>query len=126
MDFDCSWSEDGKKIVFSKLPALRFSSPYQVWVMDADGSNQVQIISGDLDPNNEGSHGPYPIGIDADPELSPDGKKIVFSRLKTGKENIPFGIYQLMVVDVVTKEIEILDESYAKYDSTMKIQGNTR
>ena len=123
MDFDCSWSEDGNKIVFSRLPAPWFSSPSQVWIMDADGSNLEHITSGGLDPNNEGSHGPYPIGIDADPDLSPNGKKIVFSRLKTGKENIPFGIYQLVVVDVVSKEIKILDASYANMIPQWKSKG---
>jgi len=123
MDFDCSWSEDGTKIVFSRLPAPWFSTPSQVWIMEADGTGQVQITTGGPDPNNEGSHGPYPIGIDADPDLSPDNKKIVFSRLKTGKVNVPFGIYELMVVDVETKEIEILDAFYANMIPQWKSKG---
>jgi len=67
--------------------------------MDANGSNQVRITDGGPNPNNEEPHGPYPIGIDADPDLSPDNKKIVFSRLKTGKQNEPFGVYELVLFD---------------------------
>jgi len=123
MDFDCSWSEDGTKIVFSRLPAPWFSTPSQVWLMDADGTNQERITAGGPNPNNEGNHGPYPIGIDADPDLSPDNKKIVFSRLKTGKKNVPFGIYELIVVDVGSKEIEILDSQYANMIPQWKAGG---
>lgn len=123
MDFDCSWSEDGTLIVFNRLPAPWFSQPSQVWLMDSDGTNQEVITNGGPNPNNEGNHGPYPIGIDADPDLSPDNKKIVFSRLKTGMENVPFGIYELIVVDVNTKEIEILDSQYANMIPQWKSGG---
>jgi Tol biopolymer transport system component len=123
MDFDCSWSEDGTLIVFNRLPAPWFSQPSQVWLMDSDGTNQEVITNGGPNPNNEGNHGPYPIGIDADPDLSPDNKKIVFSRLKTGMENVPFGIYELIVVDVNSKEIEILDSQYANMIPQWKYGG---
>ncbi len=113
MDFDCAWSEDGTMIVFNRLPTPWLEVPSQVWLMDADGSNQAQITSGGTNPNNEENQGHYPIGLDADPDLSPDNKKIVFSRLKTGKENIIFGVYELIVIDIDTKEIEILDSQYA-------------
>jgi Tol biopolymer transport system component len=113
MDFDCSWSEDGTKIVFSRLPAPWFENPTQVWLMDADGTNQVKITNGGPNPHGEENQGSYPIGIDADPDLSPDNQKVVFSRLRTGKENFPFGIYELIVVDVETKELVVLDSQYA-------------
>jgi len=123
MDFDCSWSEDGTKIVFSRLPDPWFTVPSQVWLMDSDGTNQEKITNGGPNPNNESNHGPYPIGIDADPDLSPDNKKIVVSRLKTGQENVPFGVYELIVVDVDTKEIEILDSQYANMVPQWKSGG---
>jgi Tol biopolymer transport system component len=123
MDFDCAWSEDGAKIVFNRLPEPWLSVPSQVWLMDSDGTNQEKITDGGLNPNNEENHGMYPIGIDADPDLSPDNQKIVFSRLKTGKENIPFGIFELIVVDVATKEIEILDSQYANMIPQWKANG---
>ena len=100
-------------IVFNRLPTPWLEVPSQVWLMDADGGNQAQITSGGTNPNNEEKQGHYPIGLDADPDLSLDNKKIVFSRLKTAKENIIFGVYELIVIDVETKEIEILDSQYA-------------
>ena len=123
MDFDCAWSEDGTKIVFNRLPAPWLTKPSQVWLMDADGANQEQITEGGSNPNNEENHGLYPIGIDADPDLSPDNKKIVFSRLRTGLENVPFGVYELIVIDVDTREIEILDSHYANMVPQWKSGG---
>ncbi|MEJ2247626.1 MAG: hypothetical protein P8Y80_16355, partial [Acidobacteriota bacterium] len=123
MDFDCAWSEDGTKIVFNRLPEPWLTTPSQVWLMDSDGTNQEKITNGGSNPNNEGNHGLYPIGIDADPDLSPDNKKIVLSRLKTGQENIPFGVYELIVVDVETKEVKILDSKYANMVPQWKSGG---
>lgn len=123
MDFDPSWSEDGTKIVFSRLPTPWFIKPSQVWLMDSNGTNQEIITGGGPNPNNEANHGPYPIGIDADPDLSPDNQKIVFSRLKTGLENAPFGIYELIVVDVDSGEVEILDSQYANMLPQWKSRG---
>ena len=45
--------------------------------------------------------------------LSPDNSQIAFSRLRTGKENEPFGVYQLAILDIPSGEITILDSSYA-------------
>ncbi|MFQ6089294.1 MAG: TolB family protein [Candidatus Methanofastidiosia archaeon] len=123
MDFDCSWSEDGTKIVFSRLPLPAFSKPTEVWLMDSDGTNREKITNGGSNPNNEGPHGVYPIGIDADPDLSPDNKKIVFSRLITGKRNEGFGVYELIIIDVDTKREEILDSRYANMVPEWKSEG---
>ena len=124
-DFDCSWSEDGSKIVFSRLPTqdFPFLVPSQIWLMDADGSNKQKITDGGSNPDNEEPHGNYPIGIDADPDLSPDNSKIVFSRLKTGKENEPFGVYELVIVDVETREETVLDSNFANMIPEWKHQG---
>lgn len=115
MDFDCSWSEDGKKIVFNRLPQQDYpwSIPSQVWLMDAKGDNLEKITNGGPTSEEENHWGLYPIGTDADPDLSPDNTEIVFSRLTTGEENAPFGIYELVVVGVETKEITVLDSNYA-------------
>ena len=125
MDFDCSWSEDGTKIVFSRLPIQDYPYviPSQIWLMDADGTSQIKITDGGSNPDNEEPHGPYPIGIDADPDLSPDNKKIVFSRLKTGKENEPFGVYELITLDVETGEETVLASSFANMIPEWKSQG---
>jgi Tol biopolymer transport system component len=123
MDFDCSWSEDGTKIVFSRLPTPFFDLPSQVWLIDANGSNQEKITDGGPNLANEDPHGPYPIGIDADPDLSPDNSQIVFSRLRTGMENEPFGVYELVVIDVSSGEITILDSSFANMIPEWKEEG---
>jgi len=91
--------------------------------MDADGGNQEKITEGGPNPDGEGPHGPYPIGIDADPDLSPDNTEIVFSRLKTGKMNEPFGVYELVTVDVRTGETTVLDSSYANMIPEWKEDG---
>ena len=123
MDFDCSWSEDGTKIVFSRLPAPWFTKPSQVWLMESDGTYLEKITDGGPNPDNEGNFGAYPIGIDADPDLSPDNKRIVISRLKTGYRNVPFGVYELIIVDVDTKEVEILDSQFANMMPQWKSRG---
>jgi Tol biopolymer transport system component len=124
-DFDCSWSEDGTKIVYSRLIDQEYPwvIPSQVWLMDANGSNNVRITEGGPNPDGEEPHGPYPIGIDADPDLSPDNTKIVFSRLRTGKENEPFGVYELLIHDIETGVETVLDSSYANMIPEWKPQG---
>jgi Tol biopolymer transport system component len=125
MDFDCSWSENGEKIVFSRLPKQEYPwrIPSQVWVMDSDGGNKEQLTSGGPNPEDEPPHGAYPIGIDADPDLSPDNSQVVFSRLKTGKENEPFGVYELIILDIRTGEKTVLDASYANMIPEWKPEG---
>jgi len=125
-DFDCSWSEDGSMIVFNRLPSPESSSllPSKVWLMDADGSNMVQISEGGSNPDDEGPQwGMHPIGLDADPDLSPDNSKVVFSRLRTGLMNEPFGIYDLVIHDIESGEETILDSSYANMVPEWKSQG---
>lgn len=55
---DPNWSPDGSKIAFVK--------DGNIWLMDADGNNKVQLTTGDAQ--------------DALPTWSPNGKKIAFSR----------------------------------------------
>jgi dipeptidyl aminopeptidase/acylaminoacyl peptidase len=57
-----SWSPDDSKIVFSSLRG----NAQSVYVMNADGSNQTRLTTGDADDS---------------PSWSPNGTKIVFSRL---------------------------------------------
>jgi Tol biopolymer transport system component len=123
MDFDCAWSEDGTMITFSRLPSPWFEHPSQVWVMDADGTNQEQVTEGGPNPAHEQNLGAYPIGIDADPDLSPDNSKVVFSRLRTGKENVPFGVYELVVVDLASRAVDVLDSHNANMIPQWKSGG---
>lgn len=123
MDFDCAWSEDGSKIVFNRLPLPLFSKPSQVWLMDAGGTDAEKITDGGPDTNLESTHGQYPIGTDADPDLSPDNRQIVFSRLKTGGQNEPIGVWELVIVDIDTKIETVLDSQYANMIPEWKSGG---
>jgi Tol biopolymer transport system component len=123
MDFDCAWSQDGSKIVFNRLPLPIFSKPSQVWLMDSTGSGVEKITEGGPDPGNEEKHGQFPIGTDADPDMSPDNRKVVFSRLKTGTQNAFFGVWELIIIDVITGKEEILDSQYANMIPEWKSGG---
>lgn len=62
-DFQPAWSADGKKIVF----VSRRQGPTDLWVMNADGSEQQRLtLSGTK--------------INTSPKWSPDGKLIVFTQ----------------------------------------------
>ena len=56
-----SWSKDGKRIAFARMDG-------QIWVMNADGSNILQITHSDT--------------FKSGPNWSPDGKQMIFILLK--------------------------------------------
>ena len=69
-----NWSPDGTEIAFDRGPA----GTAQIWRMDADGMNQVQITSAPGDQN---------------PAWSPDGTKIAFTRFDFNQASRPSDIY---------------------------------
>jgi TolB protein len=74
LDYDPAWSPDGTKIAFTRAypdPLDFFKRRHELWVMNADGSNQQYIgIEGYIS------------------EWSPDGTKFIYSSNKTGKYQI--------------------------------------
>src|SRR3981081_2383714 len=71
------WSPDGSELVFSQYASA--SAPGQLWVMNADGSNQHLLL-------NDPSYNAYA------PTFSPDGNQIVFSRCTVPSPNAPFTV----------------------------------
>ena len=63
------WSPDGSELVFAQQASP--SSPNQLWIMNADGSDQHQLL-------NDPSHNDY------GPSFSPDGTQVVFTRCIIG------------------------------------------
>ena len=61
-----AWSPDGRRIAFVQQTGI-----WSIWVMDANGANQVGISN-------------PPQRWDAEPAWSPDGERIVFSRNVSG------------------------------------------
>jgi len=70
--FDPSWSPDQLKVVY----VHGGSGNKDIWVMDRDGSNQTNITNDLTYPNDPDDTD----RDDADPQWSPDGSKILFSR----------------------------------------------
>lgn len=68
-----AYSGDGEKIVFSRSPPGEPNSG-QIWIMNADGSGERQLTAGP------------PAAADHDPVLSPNGKRIAFTRITSSEE----------------------------------------
>lgn len=65
------WSPDGKQLVFSVFNAPNFLG--QLWLMNADGSNQHLLLAEDNFDEES-------------PSFTPDGKSVVFTRCRTDVE----------------------------------------
>ena len=74
------WSADGKLIVFSEFLGPDFFG--QIWTMNADGSNQHQLLN---DPGFD----------DEAPSFSTDGSQIIFERCAPLDGEFPCAIYRI-------------------------------
>ena len=96
-----NWSADGLQIVYDRVADRSINdwsmgnqfkvdrAPSQVWVMNADGSEQRQLTDG--------------LAADDRPCFTRDGKQVVFVSTRSGANN-------LWMVDVATRKIERLTE----------------
>ena len=75
-----SWSPDGKQIVFNEYRSPDFLG--QLWLMNADGSNQHLLLN---DPGFD----------DEAPSFSPDGSHVIFSRCGPLDGEFPCAIYRV-------------------------------
>ena len=73
------WSRNGRELVFPVVTANPV--PGQIWVMNADGSNQHAVFT---DPGN----------LDLNTTFSPDGNHILFTRCQAGGQP-PCSIYRI-------------------------------
>lgn len=64
------WSPDGQRVAFQS----NRSGSYSIWIMDADGRNQREVIPGTSD--------------DRHPDWSPDGKQLAFDSDASGSREI--------------------------------------
>jgi TolB protein len=77
-----AWSPDGRTIAYERFnPRLGTSGTHEVWLMNADGSNQRQLT---VPPQSD-------TGPDADdnmPEWSPSGDELAFARRYRGRTDL--------------------------------------
>lgn len=93
-----SWSPDGKKIVFARKMDKKRTSTYELFIMNADGTNLKRLTHNSVSDNS--------------PRWSPDGNKIVY----TGKLTGQFEVYVMDVETlVVTKLTGIEGEQGSSY-----------
>lgn len=65
-----AWSPDGQRVAFQS----NRSGSYSIWIMDADGKNQHEVIPGDSDNRH--------------PAWNPDGKQLAFDSDASGNREI--------------------------------------
>jgi len=109
-DADIDWV--GKNIVFT--------SQSRIWMIDEEGSNARQLT----DPPRAGEWGGanLPFG-DYDPRLSPDGTKLIFSRL-FGDGSV-HGNYELIMIDFSSADsINLTNTRYSQGLSSWSPNGD--
>src|SRR5215471_2534071 len=87
-----SWSPDGRQIVFNEYRPPDFLG--QLWLMNADGSNQ-RLLLADTDFDDER------------PSFTPDGRSVIFSRCRLDIEAC--ALFQIEVTDGSIRDITNFD-----------------
>jgi len=110
--FLAAWSPDGTRIVYAQfVQALGIA---QIFLMDADGSNQHQLL---VDPNHHETW----------PSFSPDGRSVIFSRFSPDFEGA--AIYTVKIDGQGLNAITNLSKNVSSnvYDVSPKFSpdGNT-
>ena len=99
---------------------IAFTRDSQIWIMDEDGAGAHQLT----DPPRAGEWGNavLPFG-DYDPRISPDGSRLIFSRLVDDRS--PHGNYDFLLVDIDgSNEISLTANGYTQGLSSWSHSGN--
>lgn len=113
LEFGGSWSADGETIVFSRRAVDSDAGATEVWVVAADGSEPRRVAGAGERASGEVAIGLLPIERRAEAGLSPDGQRVVFSRLRSTSGNAPFGVTDLVIAGTSDGAEELLDYTYA-------------
>ncbi len=105
-EFDVSVSDDGTKIAFARVTGFLLWVKTEIWVSDADGGNPVRVFDGG---DETGRQGPFPYG-GYDPEISPDGGSVVFSRTNPGGDNFGLGAHDLWIAKLDGSDLRRITE----------------
>ncbi len=108
VDADPAWSPDGKKIAFMSTR----TGEGEIWIMNADGSNPVNLTN---DPTR----------WDLEPEWSPDGKQIVYISSEMGANGTVEGTAEIFVISVDgTNRVRLTNNDYTDAYPVFSPNGN--
>jgi WD40 repeat protein len=113
VEFGGSWSADGEAIVFSRRAVGSDAGAAEVWAVAADGSGARRVGAATEGASGEMAIGLLPIESAAAAGFSPDGQRVVFSRLRSATGNAPFGVTDLVISDAAGGSEELLDYTHA-------------